>query len=175
MEIDGATARWKRSGSAAVSMSRCRLRAARGQRGLPLCRVSPHRDNEGWSAGKDVQSSLTVCVPSELSPVSSVTIQLLWPPSAPPLSSWSLSQPVTHTHTHGGKHACRCKHPCVQPPANMHSRRGIVWNVLILCLHNMSLNTIFVLFSDTLPWEHTLVNRLVNVGGECNCYPNIPL
>lgn len=86
-------------------MSRCRLRAARGQRGLPLCRVSPHRDNEGWSTGKDVQSSLTVCAPSELSPVSSVTIQLLWPPSAPPLSSWSLSRPVTHntlsprTHT----------------------------------------------------------------------------
>lgn len=85
-------------------MSRCRLRAVRGQRGLPLCRVSPHRDNEGWSTGKDVQSSLTVCVPSELRPVSSVTIQLLWPPSAPPLSSWSLSRPVTHNtlnaHTH---------------------------------------------------------------------------
>lgn len=105
MEIDGTTGRWKRSGSAAVSMSRCRLRAVRGQHGLLLCRASPHRDNEGWSAGKDVQSSLTVCVPSELSPVSSVTIQLLWPPLAPPLSSWSLSQPVTHsslprTHKH---------------------------------------------------------------------------
>lgn len=87
-------------------MSRCRLRAVRGQRGLPLCRASPHRDNEGWSSGKDVQSSLTVCVPSELRPVSSVTIQLLWPPSAPPLSSWSLSRPVTRTHarTHAHTH-----------------------------------------------------------------------
>lgn len=116
MEIDGVTARWKRSGSAAVSMSRCRLRAARGQRSLPLCRVSPHRDNEGWSTGKDVQSSLTVCVPSELRPVSSVTIQLLWPPSAPPLSSWSLSQPVTHkTHSyHADSHTCTHRSTCMQ-------------------------------------------------------------
>lgn len=90
----------------AVSMSRCRLRAAKGQRGLPLCRASPRRDNEGWSFGKDVQSSLTVCVPSELRSVSSFTIQLLWPPTAPPLSSWSLCQPVTHnTHTHTNPNA----------------------------------------------------------------------
>lgn len=66
-----------------------------------LCAAfSPHRDNEGWSSGKDVQSSLTVCVPSELRPVSSVTIQLLWPPSARHchhghyLSLWD-----AHTHT----------------------------------------------------------------------------
>lgn len=91
------------SGGAPASTSRCRPRAARGQRGPLLCRSSPHTDNEGWSAGKDVQSSLTVCVPSELSTVSSVTIQLLWPPSAPPLSSWSLSQTQTHTHTHTHK------------------------------------------------------------------------
>lgn len=141
MEIDGATARWKKSGSAAVSMSRCRLRAARGQRGLPLCRASPHRDNEGWSTGKDVQSSLTVCVPSELRPVSSVTIQLLWPPTAPPLSSWSLCQPVTHntlsqhTHTHTqivtGIHA-----NIYMCHANMHFvwGQGVLWNTLITVL-----------------------------------------
>lgn len=122
-------------------MSRCRLRAARGQRGLPLCRASPHRDNEGWSTGKDVQSSLTVCVPSELRPVSSVTIQLFWPPSAPPLSSWSLSQPVTHntlslhthTHTNASLHACRCEHTCVQSQANMQRQGRICFSSTSPC------------------------------------------
>lgn len=81
MEIDGETERWKKKASVAVSVSRCRLRAERGQaERAAFVTGSPHRDNEGWSAGNDVQSSLTVCVPSELRAVSSVTIQLLWPP-----------------------------------------------------------------------------------------------
>lgn len=65
---------------------RCRLReqmssegSERAARPAFVRPLSPRRDNEGRSSGKDVQSSLTVCVPSELRPVSSVTIQLPGP------------------------------------------------------------------------------------------------
>lgn len=94
---------------------RCRLReqmssegSERAARPAFVRPLSPRRDNEGRSSGKDVQSSLTVCVPSELRPVSSVTIQLPWPPSARHchhghylgLCEGGSRNPCAHTHTH---------------------------------------------------------------------------
>lgn len=82
-----------------VSVSRCRLRAVRGQReGSAACLCAeplPIEIMKGGAEGRMCSHhSLSVCHQS--SALCHPSPQLLWPLSAPPLSSWSLSLPVTH-------------------------------------------------------------------------------